>query len=158
MTEKHPGEAESIGGGFNAINYVMSIARQVGARKLSSSVRSKNACKACAFGTGGQRGGLHHEHSSRVEICKKNHPGATKRSSRAHSATDLLAKQPRRTAPADWQTARRARAAFTPGVQGARNRPLRADRLRQGAPNDRPKNARDASWPQLLLRLRPLLQ
>ena len=101
MTEKHPGEAESIDGGFNAINYVMSIARQVGARKLSSSVRSKNACKACAFGTGGQRGGLHHEHSSRVEICKKNHPGATKRSSRAHSATDLLAKQPRRTAPAD---------------------------------------------------------
>ena len=71
MTEKHPGEAESIDGGFNAINYVMSIARQVGARKLSSSVRSKNACKACAFGTGGQRGGLHHEHSSRVEICRK---------------------------------------------------------------------------------------
>ena len=66
MTEKHPCKAESIGGGFNAINYVMSIAR-----KLSSSVRSKNACKACAFGTGGQRGGLHHEHSSRVEICKK---------------------------------------------------------------------------------------
>ena len=50
----------------------MSIARQVGARKLSASVRSKNACKACAFGTGGQRGGLHNEHSNRVEICNKN--------------------------------------------------------------------------------------
>ncbi|MEC8453507.1 MAG: molybdopterin-dependent oxidoreductase, partial [Pseudomonadota bacterium] len=72
MTDKYPGEAETIGGGFKAINYVMSIARQVGARKLSASVRSKNACKACAFGTGGQRGGLHNEHSSRVEICNKN--------------------------------------------------------------------------------------
>ena len=50
----------------------MSIARQVGARKLSASVRSKNACKACAFGTGGQRGGFRNEHSSRVEICNKN--------------------------------------------------------------------------------------
>ena len=72
MTDKHSGKAETIGGGFKAINYVMSIARQVGARKLSASVRSKNACKACAFGTGGQRGGLHNEHSSRVEICNKN--------------------------------------------------------------------------------------
>ena len=72
MTDKHPGEAETIGGGFKAINYVMHIARQVGARKLSASVRSKNACKACAFGTGGQRGGLHNEHSSRIEICNKN--------------------------------------------------------------------------------------
>ena len=36
MTDKHPGEAETIGGGFKAINYVMSIARQVGARKLSA--------------------------------------------------------------------------------------------------------------------------
>ena len=72
MTDKYPGEAETIGGGFKAINYVMHIARQVGARKLSASVRSKNACKACAFGTGGQRGGLHNEHSSRIEICNKN--------------------------------------------------------------------------------------
>ena len=72
MTDKHAGDAETIGGGFKAINYVMSIARQVGARKLSASVRSKNACKACAFGTGGQRGGLHNEHSKRIEICNKN--------------------------------------------------------------------------------------
>ena len=72
MTDKPAGDAETIGGGFKAINYVTSIARQVGARKLSASVRSKNACKACAFGTGGQRGGLHNEHSKRIEICNKN--------------------------------------------------------------------------------------
>ena len=60
------------GGGFKAMQYVMSCAQKVGTRKLASAVRSKNTCKACAFGTGGQRGGLHNEYSSRIEICNKN--------------------------------------------------------------------------------------
>ena len=72
MIDKHAGEAEIIGGGFKAINCVMSIARQVGARKLSASVCSNNAFKACAFGIGGQRGGLLSEHSNRDEICNRN--------------------------------------------------------------------------------------
>ncbi|OGT73587.1 MAG: histidine kinase [Gammaproteobacteria bacterium RIFCSPLOWO2_02_FULL_57_10] len=50
----------------------MSIAGDVGARKLAAAVRSKNTCKACAFGTGGQRGGLHNEHNAGIEICNKN--------------------------------------------------------------------------------------
>ena len=54
------------------MQYVLSCARKVGARKLASAVSSKNTCKACAFGTGGQRGGLHNEYSSRIEICNKN--------------------------------------------------------------------------------------
>lgn len=60
------------GGGFKAMQYVLSCAQKVGARKLASAVQSKNTCKACAFGTGGQRGGLHNEYSSRIEICNKN--------------------------------------------------------------------------------------
>ena len=60
------------GGGFKAMQYVMSCAQKVGTRKLAAAVRSKNTCKACAFGTGGQRGGLHNEYSKRVEICNKN--------------------------------------------------------------------------------------
>ena len=72
MTKESQTQALPAAGGFKAINYVMSIARKVGARKLSSAVRSKNTCKACAFGTGGQRGGLHNEYSKRVEICNKN--------------------------------------------------------------------------------------
>ena len=60
------------GGGFKAMQYVLSCAQRVGARKLASAVQSKNTCKACAFGTGGQRGGLHNEYSSRIEICNKN--------------------------------------------------------------------------------------
>ncbi|MBL4573819.1 MAG: FdhF/YdeP family oxidoreductase [Gammaproteobacteria bacterium] len=60
------------GGGFKAIQYVLSCAQKVGTRKLASAVQSKNTCKACAFGTGGQRGGLHNEYSNRIEICNKN--------------------------------------------------------------------------------------
>lgn len=59
-------------GGFKAINYVMRAANKVGTRKLAAAVRSNNTCKACAFGTGGQRGGLHNEYSNRIEICNKN--------------------------------------------------------------------------------------
>ncbi|MEX0618400.1 MAG: FdhF/YdeP family oxidoreductase [Pseudohongiellaceae bacterium] len=68
MSQDKPAAA----GGFKAIQFVMSCARQIGTRKLAAAVRSKNACKACAFGTGGQRGGLHNEYSNRVEICNKN--------------------------------------------------------------------------------------
>lgn len=60
------------GGGFKAMQYVLSCAQKVGARKLAAAVKSKNTCKACAFGTGGQRGGLHNEYSKRIEICNKN--------------------------------------------------------------------------------------
>ncbi len=61
-----------IGGGLKAVQYVMSIAAEVGPRRLAETVRSKNTCKACAFGTGGQRGGLHNEHNPGIEICNKN--------------------------------------------------------------------------------------
>jgi len=54
------------------MQYVLSCAQKVGTRKLAAAVRSKNTCKACAFGTGGQRGGLHNEYSNRIEICNKN--------------------------------------------------------------------------------------
>lgn len=61
-----------VGGGLKAISYVLSLANDVGAKRLASAIRSKNTCKACAFGTGGQRGGLHNEFNSGVEICNKN--------------------------------------------------------------------------------------
>ncbi len=54
------------------MQYVLSCAQKVGARKLALAVKSNNTCKACAFGTGGQRGGLHNEFSKRIEICNKN--------------------------------------------------------------------------------------
>jgi len=52
-----------IGGDLKAVQYIMSIAGNIGPRRLAETVRSKNTCKACAFGTGGPRGGLHNEHN-----------------------------------------------------------------------------------------------
>ncbi|MES3007579.1 MAG: FdhF/YdeP family oxidoreductase [Pseudomonadota bacterium] len=69
---RHTAEKLPVGGGLKAIQYVMSIAGNVGPGRLAAAVRSKNTCKACAFGTGGQRGGLHNEHKAGVEICNKN--------------------------------------------------------------------------------------
>lgn len=74
MSEKrlHKTPKLPIGGGLKAVQYVLSIAGDVGPRRLLETVRSKNACKACAFGTGGQRGGLHNEFNTGIEICNKN--------------------------------------------------------------------------------------
>jgi len=60
------------GGGLKAVRYVLGLAAEAGPRRLAEAVRSKNTCKACAFGTGGQRGGLHNEYSHGIEICNKN--------------------------------------------------------------------------------------
>ena len=70
--DNHRQEKLPVGGGLKAIHYVMSIAGHVGPGRLAAAVRSKNTCKACAFGTGGQRGGLHNEHKAGIEICNKN--------------------------------------------------------------------------------------
>ena len=72
MSDKPSQTKLPTAGGFKAINYVMRAANKVGTRKLAAAVRSKNTCKACAFGTGGQHGGLHNEYSNRIEICNKN--------------------------------------------------------------------------------------
>lgn len=61
------------GGGWPAIRYVFSKARQAGGfRKLYKAMRSKNACKTCALGMGGQRGGMVNEAGRFPEVCKKS--------------------------------------------------------------------------------------
>ncbi len=61
-----------IGGGFKAIKSVVRYSAKIGPFKLLQTLKSKNACKACAFGTGGQNGGLYNEARSGIEICNKN--------------------------------------------------------------------------------------
>lgn len=60
------------GGGFKAIKSVVRYTAKIGPFNLLRTVRSKNACKACAFGTGGQNGGLLNEARHGIEICNKN--------------------------------------------------------------------------------------
>ena len=72
ISEQKVTRDQKTAGGFKAIQYVLACARKVGSANLANAVRSKNTCKACAFGTGGQKGGLFNEYSNRLEICNKN--------------------------------------------------------------------------------------
>ncbi len=61
------------GGGFRAILYSLKKGREVGGFwKFYKAMRSKNACKTCALGMGGQRGGMVNESGSFPEVCKKS--------------------------------------------------------------------------------------
>lgn len=61
------------GGGWAAIRYSFKKAREVGGPwKLWKALRSKNACKTCALGMGGQSGGMVNEAGSFPEVCKKS--------------------------------------------------------------------------------------
>jgi molybdopterin-dependent oxidoreductase alpha subunit len=63
----------SSGGGWPAIRYTLQKAGQVGGwRALWAALRSKNACKTCAVGMGGQRGGMVNERGRFPEVCKKS--------------------------------------------------------------------------------------
>ena len=52
--------------------YVLRLALQVGPFRLWRRARSRNACKTCALGMGGQRGGMVNEAGHFPEICKKS--------------------------------------------------------------------------------------
>jgi len=61
------------GGGWPAVWYTWRKARQAGGLlKLWRAMRSKNACKTCALGMGGQRGGMVNELGYFPEVCKKS--------------------------------------------------------------------------------------
>ncbi len=61
------------GGGWPAIKYTLQKGREVGGIfKLWKAMRTKNACKTCAVGMGGQRGGMVNEAGTFPEVCKKS--------------------------------------------------------------------------------------
>ncbi len=61
------------GGGWPAVRYTLAKAFEVGGiYKLWNAMRSKNACKTCALGMGGQAGGMVNEAGHFPEVCKKS--------------------------------------------------------------------------------------
>jgi molybdopterin-dependent oxidoreductase alpha subunit len=61
------------GGGWPAVLYTFRKAREAGGLwKLWKAMRSKNACKTCAVGMGGQQGGMVNERGMFPEVCKKS--------------------------------------------------------------------------------------
>jgi molybdopterin-dependent oxidoreductase alpha subunit len=62
----------SSAGGWKAITYTFRMANQVGWMPLWRAMRSRNACKTCALGMGGQLGGMVNEAGHFPEVCKKS--------------------------------------------------------------------------------------
>jgi hypothetical protein len=61
------------GGGIHAIVYSVRAARKAGGiRATYRALRSRNACKTCALGMGGQLGGMVNEAGHFPEVCKKS--------------------------------------------------------------------------------------
>ncbi len=60
------------GGGWQAIAYSIEKAMQVGPWRLWKRMTSRNACKTCAVGMGGQLGGMVNEAGHFPEVCKKS--------------------------------------------------------------------------------------
>jgi molybdopterin-dependent oxidoreductase alpha subunit len=61
------------GGGWPAIWYSLKKAREAGGLlRFYRAMRSRNACKTCALGMGGQRGGMVNESGRFPEVCKKS--------------------------------------------------------------------------------------
>ncbi len=61
------------GGGWSSIAYAFRMARRAGGvLKFWRALRSRNACKTCALGMGGQRGGMVNEAGQFPEVCKKS--------------------------------------------------------------------------------------
>ena len=61
------------GGGWHAIRYALKKAREAGGFwKMYKALRTRNACKTCALGMGGQQGGMVNEIGGFPEVCKKS--------------------------------------------------------------------------------------
>ncbi len=72
LQDTKPLKSLKSGGGWKAINYSLKLARRVGFWSMWKALRSKNACKTCAVGMGGQLGGMVNEGGHFPEVCKKS--------------------------------------------------------------------------------------
>ena len=63
----------TTGGGFRAVLYTLRKSREAGGLfAFWKAMRTKNACKTCALGMGGQAGGMVNEAGHFPEVCKKS--------------------------------------------------------------------------------------
>jgi len=61
-----------VGGGAKKILYALETVRKIGPLKAGKALKSKNACKACALGMGGQDGGMVNEIGEFPAVCNKS--------------------------------------------------------------------------------------
>ena len=63
---------QTVGGGVKKVLYTLQTVQRIGIAKSAKALNSKNACKACAYGMGGQRGGMTNELDEFPSVCNKS--------------------------------------------------------------------------------------
>ncbi|MEM8563880.1 MAG: FdhF/YdeP family oxidoreductase [Pseudomonadota bacterium] len=61
-----------VGGGPKKVLYTLGTVRRIGLLNSAKALKSNNACKACALGMGGQRGGMTNELDEFPSVCNKS--------------------------------------------------------------------------------------
>lgn len=61
-----------IGGGAKKVLYTLNTVRRIGVLSSAKALTSKNACKACGLGMGGQMGGMTNESGEFPSVCNKS--------------------------------------------------------------------------------------
>ncbi len=62
----------ATGGGAKKVLYTLATVQRMGVAKAAKALASKNACKACGLGMGGQRGGMTDELGEFPAVCNKS--------------------------------------------------------------------------------------
>lgn len=61
-----------VGGGATKLLYTVDTIRRMGVGKAAKALTARNACKACAYGMGGQKGGMTNELGEFPSVCNKS--------------------------------------------------------------------------------------
>ena len=64
--------ASTVGGGPKKIMYALKTIQRIGPMRATKALSSKNACKACGLGMGGQMGGMTNEAGEFPSVCNKS--------------------------------------------------------------------------------------
>jgi molybdopterin-dependent oxidoreductase alpha subunit len=70
--ERMADTSQIVGGGPKKVLYTLATISRMGVGKAAKALTAKNACKACAYGMGGQRGGMTNELDEFPSVCNKS--------------------------------------------------------------------------------------
>src|SRR5690554_2648367 len=65
-------QRQVVGGGPKKVLYTLATVSRMGVGKAAKALTAKNACKACAYGMGGQHGGMTNELGEFPSVCNKS--------------------------------------------------------------------------------------
>ncbi len=72
QTEMSAEPVKIVGGGPKKVLYTLQTIARIGLLNSAKALNSKNACKACGLGMGGQRGGMTNEKDEFPSVCNKS--------------------------------------------------------------------------------------